>query len=82
MDISLEVTIRAHGTRFMRKGVFPVDPKQFQQASDHTAAKTAYEWIQKIKRDTGYAPDTEVLKAVYNEGNEITQLVKSFELLL
>ncbi|MBM7691149.1 hypothetical protein JOC77_000554 [Peribacillus deserti] len=79
MQISLEVTMHAHGTRFLQKGVFPVNSKKFHQNPDHAAAQTAYEWIQKIKKQTGYATDTEIVKVVYNENIEITQLVKKME---
>ncbi|WP_026694127.1 hypothetical protein [Peribacillus kribbensis] len=79
MQINLEVTIFAHSTTFMKRGAFPVQPRAYKENPDLAAAETAYNWIQSIKMQTGYAPDTRIVKVIYNESHDITELVRTYK---
>lgn len=76
MHINLNVMIYMAGSRSLHSGCFEVNNVDFNKESEWTAAVTAYQFIQKIKYDTGYHDDTKVLKITYNGDIDITELVR------
>ncbi|MBT2647216.1 hypothetical protein J7E52_10855 [Bacillus sp. ISL-34] len=60
----------------MQSGNFPVPNSEFKKDPDCTAAIAAYEWIQQIKISFAASEDFRIDQVVYNEDNNITELVK------
>ena len=77
MKILLTVKLHARETDFLQSGNFPVLPSEFKKDPDWTAAVAAYEWIEKIKANTGYSADFSIIEVRYNSDHDITDLVKS-----
>ncbi|MBT2716572.1 hypothetical protein J7I90_11415 [Bacillus sp. ISL-57] len=48
----------------------------FRKEPEWTAAISAYEWIQMIKKSVRYPEDFQILSVVYNGENDITDLVR------
>jgi hypothetical protein len=48
----------------------------FKKDSDWTAAIAAYEWIQQIKNNYAVSEDFRIDQVIYNDDNDITELVK------
>ncbi|MBT2603713.1 hypothetical protein J7E55_11870 [Bacillus sp. ISL-53] len=76
MNINIKVYLHAKNTKFMQSGSFPVLPSVFKKEPDWTAAIAAYEWIQQIKNNYAASEDFRIDQVIYNEDNDITELVK------
>lgn len=74
MYINLRVVLNIEGNKVMREGSFLVNQIAFRKRPDYEAARVACKWIDSIKSETGYRK-TEIVKATYNEENDITGLV-------
>jgi hypothetical protein len=70
MRTVIEVHLNIQGTRLSKGGEFNLRYKQ-------SVPEFAYEWIQQIKKDTGFRP-TLIEKVLFN-GNDITDHVKEIE---
>lgn len=76
MHINLDVMMYIAGVRTLNSGNLEVNNLDFKKDPDWTAAVIAYQFIQKIKYETGYRDDTKILKVTYDGKNDITELVK------
>lgn len=76
MNINIKVYLHSKETRFFQSGSFPVLNSDFEKDPDWTAAIAAYEWIQQIKIKFAASEDFRIDQVVYNEDNDITELVK------
>ncbi|MGE7650463.1 hypothetical protein ACQKM1_22210 [Peribacillus frigoritolerans] len=76
MNINIKVYLHSKGTRFFQSGSFAVMNSDFKKDPDWTAAIAAYEWIQQIKVKFAASDDFRIDEVIYNEDNDITELVK------
>jgi hypothetical protein len=70
MKFNLNVVLNIEGTNVVQGGEFYAKRKE-------DIPGIAYEWIRKIKMDTGYR-DTEIVEVVVNEETDIAQKVKDY----
>jgi hypothetical protein len=71
MNITIEVHLNIQGTRLSKGG-------NFNLKYNEDVPIFAYNWINQIKRETGYRP-TIIEKVLVNGDNDITLLVKSID---
>ncbi|MDF1997610.1 hypothetical protein [Peribacillus frigoritolerans] len=76
MNINIKVYLYSKGTKFLQSGSFPVVNSEFNKDPDWTAAIATYEWIQQIKNNFAASEDFRIDQVIYNEDNDITELVK------
>ncbi len=76
MNINIKVYLHSKGTNFLQSGCFPVVNSDFKKDPDWTAAIAAYEWIQQIIRSYAASEDFRIDQVIYNEDNDITELVE------
>ncbi|MEW5549138.1 hypothetical protein ABGT24_00910 [Peribacillus frigoritolerans] len=76
MNINIKVYLHAKETKFLQSGSFPVPNSEYKKDPDWTAAVTAYEWILQIKGSYAASEDFRIDQVIYNEDNDITELVK------
>ncbi|WP_251025237.1 hypothetical protein [Bacillus sp. ISL-57] len=76
MEIKIEVQLFANSTKFLQSGSCSVIITDFRKEPEWTAAISAYEWIQMIKKSVRYPEDFQILSVVYNGENDITDLVR------
>ncbi|MGW6384966.1 hypothetical protein [Peribacillus butanolivorans] len=76
MNINIKVYLHTKETNFLQSGSFSVLNSDFKKDPDWTAAIAAYEWIQKIKRNYAASKDFRIVQVIYNDDNDITELVK------
>ncbi|MFS0603191.1 hypothetical protein [Peribacillus frigoritolerans] len=76
MNINIKVYLHAKETNFYQYGSFSVVNSHFKKEPDWTAAIAAYEWIQQIKINFAASEDFRIDQVVYNDDNDITDLVK------
>lgn len=81
MNINIKVYLHSKGNKFLQSGSFPVLSSDYKREPDLTAAIAAYEWIQQIKVSFAASEDFRIDHVVYNDDNDITELVKKFELI-
>ncbi|MGG4267446.1 hypothetical protein [Peribacillus simplex] len=74
MNININVYLNVRDTNFYQSGSFPVWNSDFKKDPDWTAAIAAYEWIQQINKNMGTSVN--IVQVIYNEENDITELVK------
>ncbi|MFE3973203.1 MULTISPECIES: hypothetical protein [unclassified Peribacillus] len=74
MNITIKVYLHVKDTNFSQSGSFPVLNSDFKKDPDWTAAIAAYEWIQQINKNMGSR--VRIDQVIYNEENDITELVK------
>lgn len=67
--------IHLEGNRTLHRASFDVNKKEFENDSEFTAGVVAYQWIEKIKYETGYR-DTIVELVKLNNNVNITETVK------
>ncbi len=77
MNINIKVYLHSKGTRFLQSGSFPVLNSDYKKNPDRTAATAAYNWIQQIKISFAASKDFRIDQVIYNEDNDITDLVKN-----
>lgn len=75
MNINIKVYLHAKETNFLQNGSFPVLASDFKKDPDWTAAVATYEWIQQIKSNYAASEDFRIDQVIYNEDNDITELV-------
>lgn len=75
MNINIKVYLHAKGTNFLQSGSFPVTTSDYKKDPDWTAAVATYDWIQQIKNNFAANEDFRVDEVIYNEDNDITELV-------
>ncbi|MFD4929898.1 hypothetical protein ACFWMS_13350 [Peribacillus butanolivorans] len=75
MHITIKVYLYAKETNFLQSGSFSVLASIFNKEPDWTAAVAAYEWIQQIKINFAASEDFRVNQVIYNDDNDITELV-------
>ncbi|WP_205439666.1 hypothetical protein [Peribacillus alkalitolerans] len=78
MEVHIRLHLNIEGNKQRSEGMFPVNSKDFKEDPDMTVGIIAYEWIQKIKHQTGYR-ETEITQVVYNEEHDITELVRQIK---
>ncbi|MEC0271937.1 hypothetical protein [Peribacillus frigoritolerans] len=76
MNINIKVYLHSKGTNFLQSGSFPVVNSEFKKDPNWTAAIAAYEWIQQIKINFAASEDFRIDLVVYNDDNDITELVR------
>ncbi|WP_260288492.1 hypothetical protein [Peribacillus aracenensis] len=76
MRINLQVYLHAHGSRFLKSGVFPVNVSEFKKEPDQAAAVSAYEWIRAINKEMGFSKDFRIDKVIYDQEHDITEIVR------
>jgi hypothetical protein len=76
MYIYIKVYLHSKRNKFLQSGSFPVLSSDFKKDSDWTAAIAAYEWIQQIKNNYAVSEDFRIDQVIYNDDNDITELVK------
>ncbi|MGE7766692.1 hypothetical protein [Peribacillus sp. NPDC096540] len=76
MNINIKVYLHVKETNFFQSGSFPVVNSEFKKDPDWAAAIAAFEWIQQIQSEHGSSGDFRIDKVVYNDDNDITELVK------
>lgn len=76
MKISIRIIYQANGNKIMQKADFPVNYRKSKENPDQTAARVASYWLNQIKHEMNIA---DILKVVYNEDIDITELVKQLE---
>ncbi|MFB6800465.1 hypothetical protein ACFCVU_04475 [Peribacillus butanolivorans] len=76
MNINIKVYLHSKETKFLQSGSFPVPNLDFKKDPDWTAAIAAYEWIQQIKSSYAASEDFRIDQVIYNEYNDITELVE------
>ncbi|MCD1162053.1 hypothetical protein [Peribacillus frigoritolerans] len=76
MNINIKVYLHSKGTKFLQSGSFPVPNAKYTEDPDWIAAVAAYEWIQQIKSSYAASKDFRIDHVVYNDANDITELVK------
>ena len=76
MNINIKVYLHSKKTKFLQSASFPVPNSKYKEDPDWTAAVEAYEWIQQIKISYATSEDFRINQVVYNDGKDITDLVK------
>jgi hypothetical protein len=76
MNINIKVYLHSKETKFLQSGSFPVLVSDFKRDPNWAAAIAAYEWIQQIKIHFAASEDFRIDQVVYNDDNDITELVK------
>lgn len=75
LKVIIETRLIIEGNHNMRRGEFFINDREFKADPDFAVSVIAYEWIERQKAETGYR-DTIIEKVVWNEVNDITDLVK------
>ncbi|WP_366160531.1 hypothetical protein ABXS71_16730 [Bacillus infantis] len=78
MNVLVEIQLTIDGVGSVSAGDFKVNNRDFKKDPDFACAVIAYEWIQKLKYDTGFR-DTSIDEVTWNQENDITGLVKSIK---
>lgn len=76
MNINIKVYLHSKGTKFLQSGSFPVSNSDYKKAPDWTAAVAAYGWIEQIKIKFAASDDFRIDQVIYNDDNDITELVE------
>ncbi|QNG60402.1 hypothetical protein H4O14_02425 [Bacillus sp. PAMC26568] len=76
MIIVIKLHYFVNGMKNLQQGEFRVHVRKYKEDPDKEAARIAYEWFRKVKRDFIY--DVTLYKVLYNE-KDITELVKEKE---
>lgn len=77
MNINIKVYLHSKGTKFLQSGSFPVPNSDYKKDPDSAAAVAAYKWIQQIKINFAASEDFRIDQVIYNEEDDITDLVKN-----
>ena len=72
MQILIAIDFIGRESEMGRAGSFPVDPFEFSIDPDREAARVAYRWVLKIRREMDV---TKINTVTYNEANDITHLI-------
>ncbi|MEN8702449.1 hypothetical protein [Bacillus infantis] len=72
MEILISVDYVGRTSEMGSSGSFAVDPFEFSIDPDREAARVAYLWIEKIRREVDI---TKIVQVTYNEANDITHLI-------
>lgn len=75
MKIHLEVHLNIEGNRTLQRASFDVNKKEYENDSEFTAGVVAYQWIEQIKRETGYK-ETEIELVKLDGTQDITETVR------
>ncbi|MFP7445215.1 hypothetical protein SFC50_16120 [Bacillus infantis] len=78
MRVLIEIQLTIDGTGSVSTGDFTVNNQDFKKDPDFACAVIAYEWIQKLKYDTGFR-ETTIDEVTWNQENDITELVKTIK---
>jgi hypothetical protein len=78
VKVLIEIHLTIEGTGNSVAGDFTVNNRDFKKDPDFTCAVIAYEWIQKLKYDTGFR-ETTIDEVTWNQENDITELVKKIK---
>ncbi|QYF82440.1 hypothetical protein KY492_26550 [Brevibacterium sp. PAMC21349] len=81
MNINIKVYLHSKGNKFLQSGSFPVLSSDFKKEPDWTAAIAANEWILQIKNNYAASEDFRIDQVIYNEDNDITELVEKVRTL-
>jgi predicted O-methyltransferase YrrM len=76
MKITIRIIYQGYAAKLMQRASFAVNQKAFKVDPDRKAARIAYEWLKEIKRE-GHVQ--EIVKVIYNNDQDITELVKELE---
>jgi hypothetical protein len=77
MKITIRIIYQGYASKLTQQASFPVDDFEFEVNSDNEAARVAFVWWKLLKKDLSYQAVIE--KVVYNEENDITELVKELD---
>lgn len=77
MEILITVKLNINDNNTLLSGPFKVNTYSFLENPHQEAGQVAYAWIRKINKETGY--QAKILSVVYNEENDITEIVKEIE---
>jgi hypothetical protein len=73
MKASIDVHLVVNGTRTLKRGDWPVKRKE-------DIPKVAYDWIMRIRRETGYYGDESIIEKVIVDGDhDFTDKVKEID---
>lgn len=72
MQILIQLHYLVNGGKSLQQGDFKVNERNYKLDPDKEAAKVAYEFYKKVKREHVY--DVLIFKVLYN-GNDITEKV-------
>lgn len=76
MQIHIRVLFTRYGTKAFRQANFTVNTYRFKQDPNQESARVAYDWIKQLKRESEISG---LNKVVWNEENDITDLVKHLD---
>lgn len=75
MNVHIRIHLNIDGNKQRQEGMFQFNQREFKEDPEMTVGIIAYEWIEKMKHQTGYRV-TEIIQVVYNEEHDITEVVK------
>jgi hypothetical protein len=75
MQVVIKLVVSVRGYEVLSNGSFPVNERLFKENPDKVAARVASEWITEMKREVEVE---DIIKVVYNDDKNITELVKEF----
>jgi hypothetical protein len=78
MRVLIEIHLTIDGVGNLVAGDFTVNNRDFKKDPDFACAVIAYEWIQKLKYDTGFR-ETTIDEVTWNQENDITELVRKIK---
>ncbi|UQX52273.1 hypothetical protein M5V91_14475 [Cytobacillus pseudoceanisediminis] len=81
MKVVIQTILNVEGNRGFRNGEFHVKDSEFKKDPGFAVAVVAFEWIQQQKKETGQR-DTIIEEVIWNEKNDITQIVREIEPVL
>jgi ribosomal protein L25 (general stress protein Ctc) len=76
MNITIRIIYKGYTSRIMQRGEFRVNAYPYKQNPHQEAARVAFAWLQRIRRE---AHVEEIIEVVYNDDNDITELVRALE---
>lgn len=78
MQIVIALHYFVNGVKTLRQGEFRVNIRNYEEDPDKEAARIAYDWLRKVRRE--YIYKVNFYKSLYN-GIDITEEVKQWEQL-
>jgi hypothetical protein len=76
MNITISIIYKGYTSRILQRGSFPVNARRFKEDPHLEAARVTCAWIKQIRRE---AHIEEIIEVIYDDNNEITDLVLKIE---